>query len=109
VIVVQPGAIATPIWERGIATADAIWDAVPEDGHQRYGRLVTTLRDRAKQLSTEGIPAEDAAAVIVHALTTEKPRARYVIGRQAKIQATIGRFLPDRASDALLARLLNNH
>jgi NAD(P)-dependent dehydrogenase (short-subunit alcohol dehydrogenase family) len=109
VIVVEPGAIATPIWDRGIATADALWDAVPEEGHQRYGRIVTTLRDRAKQLATEGLPAEAAAAVIVHALTTEKPRARYVIGRQAKIQATIGRFLPDRASDALLARLLNNH
>ena len=108
VIVIQPGAIATPIWERGIATADALWNAMPPDAHARYGALVDTLRGRAKQLSTEGLPAEDAAAVIVQAPTTEKPRARYVIGRQAKIQATIGRFLPDRASDALLARLLNN-
>src|SRR4051794_1070405 len=108
VIVVEPGAIATPIWERGIATADAIWDAVPEDGHQRYGRLVTSLRDRAKELGTTGLPVEDAAALIVNALTTAKPRPRYVIGRQAKIQAAVGRFLPDRASDALLARLLNN-
>jgi hypothetical protein len=108
VIVVEPGAIATPIWDRGIATADAIWDAVPQDGHERYGRLVTTLRDRAKALGATGIPVEDAAAVIVNALTSEKPRTRYLIGRQAKIQATIGRFLPDRASDALLARLLNN-
>src|SRR3954466_129889 len=108
VIVVEPGAIATPIWERGIATADAIWNAVPEDGHQRYGRLVTSLRDRAKELGTTGLPVEDAAAVIVNALTTSKPRPRYVIGRQAKIQAAVGRFLPDRVSDALLARLLNN-
>jgi NAD(P)-dependent dehydrogenase (short-subunit alcohol dehydrogenase family) len=109
VIVVEPGAIATPIWDRGIARADAIWDAVPADGQARYGKLVTTLRDRAKQLGTDGIPVEDAAAVIVQALTAEKPRARYLIGRQAKIQAAIGRLLPDRASDALLTRLLNNH
>jgi NAD(P)-dependent dehydrogenase (short-subunit alcohol dehydrogenase family) len=108
VIVVEPGAIATPIWDRGIATADAIWDAVPAEGHARYGALVNTLRDRAKQLGTEGMPVEDAAAVIVQALAAEKPRARYVIGRQAKVQATIGRYLPDRVSDALLARLLNN-
>jgi len=107
VIVVEPGAIATPIWDRGIATADAIWDAVPQEGHQRYGKLVSTLRDRAKELGTTGMPVEDAAAVIVHALAAEKPRTRYVIGRQAKVQATIGRLLPDRASDALLARLLN--
>jgi NAD(P)-dependent dehydrogenase (short-subunit alcohol dehydrogenase family) len=109
VIVVEPGAIATPIWERGIATADAIWDAVPEDGKQRYGRIVDTLRGRAKELGATGTPPEDAAAVIAGALSAEKPRTRYVIGRQAKIQATLARLLPDRASDALLARLLNNH
>src|SRR3954451_3702600 len=108
VIVVEPGAVATPIWERGIATADAIWNAVPEDGHQRYVRLVTSLPDRAKELGTTGLPVENAPAVIINALTTAKPRPRYVIGRQAKIQAAVGRFLPDRASDALLARLLNN-
>src|SRR3954447_23644380 len=42
VIVVEPGAIATPIWDRGIARADAIWDAVPAEGQARYGALVTT-------------------------------------------------------------------
>ena len=108
VIVIEPGAIATPIWDRGIATADALWEAVPADGHARYGKLVNGMRSRAKELGSTGIPAEDAAAVIVEALTTEKPRARYVIGDQARIQALLGRFLPDRAADAVLARLLNN-
>jgi NAD(P)-dependent dehydrogenase (short-subunit alcohol dehydrogenase family) len=109
VIVIEPGAIATPIWDRGIARADAIWEAVPAEGRARYGRLVDTLRSRAKQLGAEGVPAEEAAAVIVGALSAEKPRTRYLIGRQAKIQARLGRVLPDRAADALLARLLNNH
>jgi NAD(P)-dependent dehydrogenase (short-subunit alcohol dehydrogenase family) len=108
VIVIEPGAIATPIWDRGIARADAIWETVPPVGQTRYGALRTTLRDRGKQLGTEGVPVEEAAAVIVNALTTAKPRARYIIGRQAKVQATIGRLLPDRAADALFARLLNN-
>jgi len=108
VIVIEPGAIATPIWDRGIARADAIWERVPAEGQARYGALVTKLRTRAKQLGTEGVPVEEAAAVIVGALQAEKPRARYIIGRQAKLQARIGRVLPDRASDALLARLLNN-
>jgi NAD(P)-dependent dehydrogenase (short-subunit alcohol dehydrogenase family) len=108
VIVVEPGAIATPIWDRGIARADAIWETVPAEGQARYGALVTTLRTRAKQLGSEGVPVEEAAAVIVEALRAEKPRARYIIGRQARIQAALGRFLPDRAADALLARLLNN-
>jgi NAD(P)-dependent dehydrogenase (short-subunit alcohol dehydrogenase family) len=108
VVVVEPGAIATPIWDRGIATADALWEAMPPEAHARYGALVNGMRDRAKELGTEGIAPEEAAKVIVEALTAERPRARYVIGRQAKIQAVLGRSLPDRASDALLAKLLNN-
>src|SRR5262249_23278921 len=88
-ILVEPGAIATPIWDRGIARADAIWADVPAEGQARYGGIVTTLRNRAQQLGTEGVPVEEAAAVILAALSAEKPRARYMIGRQAKIQATI--------------------
>jgi NAD(P)-dependent dehydrogenase (short-subunit alcohol dehydrogenase family) len=108
VVVVEPGAIATPIWERGVAAADALWEAMPPAAHDRYGALVDTLRTRGVALRTEGEPVELAAEVIVKALTAPKPRTRYVIGRQAQVQAALGRVLPDRAIDALLARLLNN-
>jgi sirohydrochlorin ferrochelatase len=71
------------------------------------------MRGRAAALGTDGIPAEDAAAVIVEALRVRRPRTRYVIGREAKVQAALARMLPDRAFDALLAtrmrKLLNNH
>jgi hypothetical protein len=40
------------------------------------------------------------------AVTARRPRARYVIGREAKIQAVAARLLPDRALDALVARAL---
>jgi NAD(P)-dependent dehydrogenase (short-subunit alcohol dehydrogenase family) len=109
VVVVEPGAIATPIWERGVAAADALWQAMPPAAHERYGGLVETLRTRCVALRTEGEPVELAVETIVKALTAPRPRTRYVIGRQAQVQALLGRALPGRAMDALLARLLNNH
>jgi NAD(P)-dependent dehydrogenase (short-subunit alcohol dehydrogenase family) len=113
VILIEPGAIATPIWDRGIATADSLWDGMPPDAHARYGALVTGMRAQARKLGTEGVPAETAAALIVRALHARRPRARYVIGREARVQAALARVLPDRALDAVLAaglrRLLNNH
>ena len=108
VIVIEPGAIATPIWDRGVAAADAIWDAMPQAAHDRYGKLVESLRTRGVALATEGEPVEVVVDVIVKALGVPRPRTRYVIGRQAQVQAALGRVLPDRAIDALLARLLNN-
>lgn len=106
VIVVEPGAVATPIWDRGIARADALYDAMPAAAHARYGALVSALRTRAAQLGRDGDPPERVAEVIVHALRAPRPRARYVVGRPARIQAALARVLPDRALDALLARAL---
>jgi hypothetical protein len=56
-----------------------------------------------------GLPPEEVAAVIIRALTAARPRTRYLVGREAKIQAALARALPGGAVDTLLARLLNNH
>jgi NAD(P)-dependent dehydrogenase (short-subunit alcohol dehydrogenase family) len=108
VIVVEPGAIATPIWDRGIERADALYAAMPRAAHERYGALVDVLRSRGARLGRDGDPPERVAETILQALDAPRPRARYVVGRQARIQAALARVLPDRAFDALLARVLRH-
>jgi hypothetical protein len=39
-------------------------------------------------------------------MTADRPRTRYLVGREAKLRAGLARVLPDRAFDALLARAL---
>jgi NAD(P)-dependent dehydrogenase (short-subunit alcohol dehydrogenase family) len=103
VIVVEPGAMATPIWDRGIATADALYADMPPAAHERYGELVRVMRGQAEVLGREGDPPERVAQVIVRALTARRPRTRYLVGRDAKIQAAMARVLPGRALDTVLA------
>jgi hypothetical protein len=47
-----------------------------------------------------------SAEVVGHALTARRPRTRYVVGREARVQAVLARLLPDRAFDALVRRAL---
>ena len=108
VIVIEPGAISTPIWERGTATADALWEAMPPVAHERYGALVTTIRNEALKQPDEGLPVETVAGVIAKALTAKRPRTRYLIGRDAKVSARLARVLPGRAMDAVLAAALRS-
>jgi len=108
VILVEPGSIATPIWERSLASADALYNAMPPIAHERYGRLVGKARAMAERQGEEGDPPEAVARIIATALTTPHPRTRYVIGRNARITAALTRALPGRAMDKTLARLLNN-
>jgi NAD(P)-dependent dehydrogenase (short-subunit alcohol dehydrogenase family) len=108
VSVIEPGAIATPIWDRGIDAADALWTAMPPVAHERYGALVATLRGHAEKAGVDGDPPESVARIILTALTASTPRTRYVIGRDARIQALLGRVLPGRAMDAVLAAVLKS-
>jgi NAD(P)-dependent dehydrogenase (short-subunit alcohol dehydrogenase family) len=106
VILVEPGAVATPIWDRGIATADALWERAPLQARARYGALVDAMRSRASELGRDGEPPETVARVIAGALASPRPRARYVVGRDARISAALARVLPAQAFDAMLARRL---
>ncbi len=104
VVLVEPGSIATPIWDRSLAAADALYDAMPPLAHERYGKLVATIRAMAQRLGEEGDPPEAVARIVATALITARPRTRYVVGRNARIQAAIARALPGRAMDKLLAK-----
>jgi hypothetical protein len=46
------------------------------------------------------------AETIGTALTVERPRARYLVGRDAKLRAPAAMILPDRVMDRLIARAL---
>jgi len=64
------------------------------------------LRRAARQTGERGIPADHAAAVIEKALVVSRPRARYLIGRDARVMATLSRVLPDRLWDRAIGRIM---
>jgi NAD(P)-dependent dehydrogenase (short-subunit alcohol dehydrogenase family) len=104
VVLIEPGSIATPIWDRSLAAADALYAAMPPLAHERYDTLVAKLRALAQRQGEEGDPPEAVARIVATALATSKPRTRYVVGRNAQLQAAIARLLPGRAMDKLLAK-----
>jgi NAD(P)-dependent dehydrogenase (short-subunit alcohol dehydrogenase family) len=105
VSVIEPGGVKTPIWDKGLSEADELEAAMPPEAHRLYGGLVRALRKQVEQIQTRrGIEPDAVAAAIVAALTATKPRSRYLVGRDAKGQATVARLIPDRWFDALVAR-----
>jgi NAD(P)-dependent dehydrogenase (short-subunit alcohol dehydrogenase family) len=106
VVVVEPGGVATPIWDKGLDTADSLMDGMPEDAERLYGGLAAALRAEAERLGREGLPPTEVAQVVGRALTARKPRTRYLVGRDAKARAKLAAILPDRAFDSLVARAL---
>jgi len=99
---VEPGSIATPIWERGEREADAVGGRAPDAHDELYGRSIATYRKVTQRTAARGIAPDAVAKAIEHALGAERPRTRYLVGRDARGQALLARLLPDRLVDRLI-------
>lgn len=102
VVLVEPGAIATPIWSRAAAAGEELLGRMPEAGQQRYAAQIATARASAERSARRGIPARRAAQVIVRALTAGNPRPRYLVGVDAHVASVVAR-LPYRLRYRLTA------
>jgi NAD(P)-dependent dehydrogenase (short-subunit alcohol dehydrogenase family) len=106
VSVIEPGSVATPIWEKGAATGDQLAQALPPEGRALYGEAIASMRRLAAETASRGIAPEQVAKTVAHALTAAKPRTRYLVGRDAKMRARIAKLIPDRLFDRLIARAM---
>jgi NAD(P)-dependent dehydrogenase (short-subunit alcohol dehydrogenase family) len=102
VVAIEPGRIATPVWGKSLETGEELADRLPEEARRRYGRTIAFLRREAERAGEHGDPPSKVADAVEHAVTARRPRTRYVVGRDARIQAVMARLLPDRAVDAFL-------
>ncbi|HEX5609480.1 MAG TPA: SDR family NAD(P)-dependent oxidoreductase [Solirubrobacterales bacterium] len=105
VAIVEPGSIDTPIWERGERTADEIGGRSPQR-EALYGRAIERYREVVRQTAERGIPPEKVARAIEHALTAKRPRTRYLVGLDAKVQARVKPLIPTRVFDRIVARVM---
>jgi NAD(P)-dependent dehydrogenase (short-subunit alcohol dehydrogenase family) len=107
VIVIEPGGVKTPIWRKGDELATELTADLPPEGRRLYGSLIAAIRTQTTKIATEtGIEPSVVAEAIGHALTAKRPRARYLVGRDAKMRAPAAAVLPDRLMDRIVARTL---
>lgn len=100
VAVVQPGPVATP-WHVGALAA--LRDRTAGTPYERMG--AATAASHAKGQTSAMLGTVDSVAdVIIDAMTSERPRPRYLVGRGSRIAVTLPRFLPTRTFDRLTAR-----
>jgi len=102
VVLVEPGAVATPIWTSGAATADRLLAGLPPEAVTRYQKQIKRVRADAARSARRGMPPAAVAAVVVKALTSPKPRPRHLVGRDAHVLAGVA-MLPHRLRYRLTA------
>lgn len=104
VSIVEPASIRTPMWEKGGARAAELESRVSPGKRELYAPAVARFREVAASRGPEGDP-DSVATAVEHALTAARPKARYLVGRDAHLRAWIER-LPTRLRDRMLAKAL---
>ena len=105
-VAIEPGSIATEIWESGARLFEQLRERMPPQALELYAKALEATARASAETGARGIPPERAAEVIEKALTARRPRARYLIGRDAYAMATGARLLPARLYDRLTAKVL---
>jgi NAD(P)-dependent dehydrogenase (short-subunit alcohol dehydrogenase family) len=106
VAIIEPGAIATPIWSKSREANEELAKQAPPEAELLYGKLIERIRSESEKAAERGLPPRKVADAVAHALTASRPRTRYLVGGEAKLRARLSVILPDRAFDALVARAL---
>ncbi len=101
VCLVEPGVIATPIWDRGAAAGDEVMSTIPADS-PRYAAQVAAARESAAN-GSKGADPRVVARIILATMTRRNPRPRQTAGRDGKVIAVMSRVLPFRALYRLTA------
>jgi NAD(P)-dependent dehydrogenase (short-subunit alcohol dehydrogenase family) len=107
VSIVEPGSIDTPIWERGERNASEIEARAHPAQDALYGQAIESFRKVVRDLAERGIPPEKVAKVIEHALSARRPRARYLVGLDAQVQARLKPLIPTPLFDRIVARMMH--
>jgi NAD(P)-dependent dehydrogenase (short-subunit alcohol dehydrogenase family) len=102
VALIEPGAVATPIWTKGSAFVEGV--SFPEDLHEFYGHVPAAVEKSLSDTARRGIAPERVAQTIERALTARRPRARYLVGADARAMVWVKRLLPDHLFDRVIAR-----
>ena len=106
VSIIEPGAVATPLWGKAAKIAQSMLGAIPPEIFVLYGEALGAVQKSAEHAERHAVAPEEVAKVVAQALTASKPRTRYVVGRIAKIQNALTFLMPDRVRDGLVAKTM---
>ena len=99
VIIVAPGAVTTPIWDKAEQVDISRYANTP------YAAPLNAVREYMLTIGRKGLPPERIGEAVGNALTTAKPKTRYVVTPDP-LENILVHALPKRVVDRMIAKRL---
>jgi NAD(P)-dependent dehydrogenase (short-subunit alcohol dehydrogenase family) len=106
VSLLEPGSIATDIWDKASSSQDEMRKAAPASVMELYGGLLKALGGLTEKAARDASPVEVVTRDVLHVFSSSRPRTRYSKGEGTGTRKIL-RHLPDRWTDAAIARMFH--
>ena len=100
VIIVGPGPIATPIWDKAEQADTSLY------ANTDYVDAAQRAKEFMIRSGRNGLPPEKVGEVVWHALTTRSPNTRYAVVGRGALQRFVQQLMPKRLVDRIVAKAL---
>ena len=71
-----------------------------------YGTAIASFRGVVAKTAARAVSTDAVSQVVERALTARSPKTRYVVGRDAKFQVAMARFITDRMRDRVVTYVI---
>ena len=105
VSLIEVAPVKTAIFGKSFAALDGLESTLGREGFALYEQQIAAIRKAVEKAAADADPPLVIAKAILHALTSDKPKTRYLAGHGGK-QTAVAAALPDRARDRALAHEL---
>ncbi|MCC6696853.1 MAG: SDR family oxidoreductase [Candidatus Hydrogenedentes bacterium] len=105
VSIIEPGRMATSIWDKSLGAMEN-WRDRDDEVRVLYAGSMTAMLKKASSLARTSASPERVARKVAHALTAKTPKTRYRVGRDVRCWVPARRILPDRFCDWVIRLML---
>lgn len=105
VSLIEPGSIDTPIWKKSDSAFIEDVSGYEAKVEKFYGHLIRGFKVLVKKAAAGAASVNTVVSAIEHAVTSSKPKTRYLVGRDARVSLTQN-ILPDRWRDRLIYKYI---
>jgi NAD(P)-dependent dehydrogenase (short-subunit alcohol dehydrogenase family) len=106
VAIFEPGKIKTEIYKKSLEDAQKENELMSELEKSLYKPLIDVAMYNMENADSMSSEVSEVVKVFIHALTARKPKTRYPVGGDAKMQAIIGKYFPDFLKDWMIKQKL---
>ena len=103
VSLIEVAPVKSAIFGKTYTELDALEQTIGTTGYRLYKKQIAAIRKATEKAEADAEPASVIAKAVAHALTSDKPKTRYLVGHGGR-ETELAAALPDRARDKALVR-----